>query len=121
MAKGEADRDVELVRKAILSGLSNCLEWIDDRAAMLVRNNPENEGLTPEGIKQLLVEFVRGGGAIERRKEERPHFQGRREFWYCSIVPVSDIPHGLFVEMELSDDDPDVPVVSLLNAHPQRR
>jgi hypothetical protein len=38
------------------------------------------------------------------------------------IVPEDGFPNGLFVEMELTDDrDEDYPVVSLLNAHPQRR
>jgi hypothetical protein len=47
----------------------------------------------------------------------------RREFWYKIIIPVDpaeDFPRGLFVELELTDDDPDCPVVSLLNAHPAK-
>jgi hypothetical protein len=113
--------DLDLVRKALTSGLSNCVEWIDDKAANRVRNNSANRGLTPEGIKKLTVAYVLAGGLIEQRAEEREEWKPRRDFWYRLVIPVEDFPHGLFVEMELLDDDPDVPVVALLNAHPQSR
>jgi hypothetical protein len=117
----EAAHQLELVRKALLSGLSNCVEWIDDKTSNRVRNDPANQGLTPEGIKQLLIDFVRQGGPIEQRVEDREEWKNRRDYWYFAIVPVAEFTRGLFVELELTDDDPDVPIVSLLNAHPERR
>ncbi len=99
---------LDLVRKALTSGLSNCVEWVNDKMRKLVRDNPANLGLTK-------------GGSIEQRAEDREFWQGKRDFWYFVVVPIADSPHGLFVEMELIDDDPDVPMVLLLNAHPQSR
>ncbi len=110
--------EYNLVIKALTSGLSNCVEWINDKTARQVRANPANQGLTPEAIKRLLLEFVAAGGCIEQRREEREEYQGRREYWYRAIIPLEGFRTGLFVEMELTDDDSDVPVVSLLNAHP---
>lgn len=115
----ELDRAVDLVRQAIHSGLSNCLGWINDRTASRVRNDPANRGLTPDGIRELVIEHVRDGGVIEGRREEREPWKDRREWWFYVIIPLADFPRGLFVEMELTDDDADVPVVSLVNAHPQ--
>ena len=107
-----------LVTKALRSGLSNCVEWIDDKTALRVRNDPANQGLTPEGIKRLLLDFVRRGGPVEQFPEQRDRWRQRRAFWYRVVFPLDGFAHGLFVELELSDDDADVPVVSLLNAHP---
>ena len=61
----------DLVVKALTSGLSNCVAWINDGAARRVRGNPANQGLTPEEILRLLLEFVAAGGLIEQRREER--------------------------------------------------
>jgi len=66
------------------------------------------QGLTPEGIRRLLHEFVCGGGRLEERREarpewlevnaDRPHYY--RDFWYRAIVPVAGLfPSGLFVEI----------------------
>ncbi len=112
---------IELVRKALTSGLSNCVEWIDDKTVRTVRNNPANKKLTPKEIADLLMDHVKNGGPIEQRPEERDPWKSKRDFWYFVIVPVGGFTHGLFVEMELTDEDPDVPVVRLLNAHPQSR
>jgi hypothetical protein len=117
----EAARQLALVRLALESSLSNCVEWVDDRAAARVRNDPANRGLLPEGIKRLVQEYVRAGGKIEQRVETREQWKHQREYWYMVLVPFDDFSHGLFVEMELLDDDPEVPVVALLNAHPERR
>src|ERR1700733_9019278 len=56
---------VDLVRKALISGLSNCVEWVNDRTIELVENNPSNLGLTAKEIKRLTIDFARHGGAIE--------------------------------------------------------
>jgi hypothetical protein len=117
----DSARELALVRQALTSGLSNCVEWVNDKAARLVRDNPANQGLTPEGIKRLVIDFVEGGGPIEQRVEERTEYKHRRQYWYGVVVPVEGFRHGLFAEMELLDDDPDVPIVVLLNAHPQLR
>lgn len=112
-----------LVVKALICNLSNCVEWIDDKEANRVRSDPSNQGLTPTEIKRLTREHVRSNGpnCVEQLREERENWKDRREYWYRVLVPIEGFPHGLFVEMELLDDDPDVPVVALLNAHPATR
>src|SRR5262245_27236826 len=89
-----------LVRKALTSGLSNCVEWVNDEALKRVRDDPGNQGLTPEGIKQLLIEFVQAGGEITQRIEERQRWKDQRDYWYMAVVPVDGFRHGLFVEMD---------------------
>lgn len=114
--------ELALVQKALSSGLRNCVEWINDKTENRVQSDPSNQGLTPREIRDLLIDHVvNGGGTIQQHHETREQWQDRREFWYSVIVPIDLFEHGLFVELEVGDDDPDVPVVLLLNAHPQRK
>ena len=106
-----------LVVQALTCTLSNCVLWVNYETARRVRADPANRGLTPEEIIRQVRDFARGGGKVEQGPETRPEYSHRR-FWYRAVVPVGGFPRGLFVEMELLDDDPDVPVVILLNAHP---
>jgi hypothetical protein len=110
-----------LVVKALTCTLSNCVEWINDKTANRIRSDPANQGLRPGEIIRLLREFVRASGpsCVEQKSEERELWKDRRDYWYRVVIPVPGFPNGLFIEMELLDDDPDVPVVVLLNAHPQ--
>jgi hypothetical protein len=108
-----------LVEKAIKSGVTGCYEW-DDKEAARVRGDPALQGLTPEYIRKRLHDFVTKGGEVMQVPETRPHYD-HREYYYKVIIPEAGFKHGLFVEMELTDDDPDLPCVTLLNAHPQSK
>jgi hypothetical protein len=110
---------LELVRKALTSGLSNCVEWVSDNVQRRIHKDTALVPLTPRLITRLVIEHAKNGGTISQRKEDREVWKDLREFWYFVVVPAEGFPRGLFVEMELQDDDPDVPVVILLNAHPQ--
>ncbi len=109
-----------LVVQALTCTLSNCVEWVNEKTSNRVRSDPANQGLRPGEIIRLLREFVRVSdpACVEQKREEREGWRDRRDYWYRVIVPVAGFPNGLFVELELLDDDPDVPVVVLLNAHP---
>ena len=77
--------------------------------------------MTPEGIRELLLDHVNNqGGEIvqveERREEHRDH-----RFYYKAIVPVPAMRRGLFVEIVLTDEDPEFPAVEIVNAHEQGR
>ncbi len=112
------DEELALVRKALTCGLSNCVEWINVKEAHRVRSNPANQGLTPEGVKRRLLDFVRKNpDAVEQRREQRRD-DYPRDFWYRVKVPIEGFPRGLFVEIVLMDEDPDVPYVGLVSAHP---
>lgn len=108
-----------LVMKALTSGLSNCVTWLNPRLSMRIRDDPTLNGLTPEGIKRELIAFVGKGGEIRQVVEKRPEFQNYR-FYYKAILPLDGFVQGVFVEIVLVDDHIDVPVVRLVNAHPQR-
>jgi hypothetical protein len=116
-----------LVHQAIAAGVFGQIQW-DDRADERARSNAELQGLTPEGIRRLLHEFVCGGGRLDERVEARPEWLEAnadkpayyRDCWYRALVPVSDLfPNGLFIEVRLFDDDPQDPWVEIVNAHPQ--
>jgi hypothetical protein len=114
---------LDLVHHAIAVGLFGQIQW-DERA----RSNPDLQGLTPEGIRRLLHDFVCGGGRLDERPEARPHWLQTnadrpayyRDRWYRAVVPLPDLfPKGLFVEVRLFDDDSQDPWVEIVNAHPQ--
>lgn len=110
----------QLVVQALTCTLSNCVEWINDKEASRVQSDPTNQGLSPEEIKELVRAYVRlrGPSCVEQLREDRENWRHIREYWYRVIVPIKGFPRGLFVELELIDEDPEVPVVVLLNAHP---
>jgi hypothetical protein len=112
--------ELDLVRNAISSGLGGCVEWdakvIDRVAADIARH-----GLTLNDVRRQLIEYVRSGGEVIQVKEVRTLWLDRREYWYKAIVPVPKLfKKGLFVEMELLNDDPEYPELGLLNAHEQK-
>jgi hypothetical protein len=112
-----------LIRAAAASSLSNCFDWLNSDVELAVARRPDLRGLTPPKIKRLAREWITNhNGPIRERREDRTIWMDRREYWYFIIVPVASVdefPRGLFVEMELTEPDPDCPVVSLLNAHPE--
>ena len=111
--------ELALVRKAIESGLGGCVEWhpkIVDRVAVeLARYR-----LTLKDVRTKLIEYIRAGGQVHQVKEERTVWLDEHEYWYKVIVPVSSLKKGLFVEIVLSDSDPDVPEIFMVNAHEQQ-
>jgi hypothetical protein len=111
--------ELALAEAAIASGVTGCYEW-DDKQAERVRADPGLQGLTPEYIRRRLHEFITTGGKLHQVVETRPEYSYRR-YYYKAIVPEPGFPNGVFVELELTDDDPDLPCVTLWNAHPQTR
>jgi hypothetical protein len=104
---------IDLVHHAIAAGIFGQIQW-DDRADERARSNPDLQGLTPEGVRRLLHDFVQGGGRLDERQEARPDWPLAnadrptyyRDSWYRAVVPVPGLfPNGLFVEVRLFDDD----------------
>jgi len=113
---------LELVQQAIATGTFGQIQG-DDRADERARSNPDLLGLTPEGIRRLLHDFVRGGGRLDERREARPEWLQAnadrpayyRDFWYRAVVSVPTLfPSGLFVEVRLFDDDVQDPWVEIV-------
>src|SRR5262245_54946634 len=112
MAAAKDPAELDLVRLAIRCGCTTtgCCEW-DDRAARRFRQSPPLPSLTAEGVKALLTDFVgRMGGEVVQVEETRPEYNDR-PFYYKVVIPVDGLRHGLFVEVVLDDDDPDLPAV----------
>jgi hypothetical protein len=114
------DDKLALVHKAIRAGILGNIQW-KDAAAQLVRNDPNLVGLTPEGIRSLLREFVKTqGGCLDVRKETRKEYLEEHPddpFWYRAVLDVPGFPSELFVEVLLVDDDPEEPFVEIVSAH----
>src|SRR5437868_1783508 len=94
---------VALVTKAIMSGVTGCCEW-DEREAVRVREDTNLLGLTPEYIRQRLLQFVARGGHVKQVRERRARY-GHRDYYYKAIIEEPGFKYGLFVEMELTDSD----------------
>jgi hypothetical protein len=81
---------IDLVHNAICAGVLGHIEW-KDAAARLVRDNPEMNGLTPEGIRALLRQHVRvDKGNLTIRKEaraERLEDDPDDPYWYRAVFP----------------------------------
>jgi hypothetical protein len=120
MAAPKDPAEHQLVVKAITCNVGGCCEW-DEKAARRVRSQPPWPGLTPEGIKELLIDGVANQGVEVIQVEEKRDDYKDRPFYYKAIVPVKELRHGLFVEFVLDDDDPELPVVRIVNAHEQNR
>jgi hypothetical protein len=113
---------LDLVHKAICSGILGHIQW-QDSAARRVRNDPDLEGFTPEGIRAELRQFVLDGHSLDVRQETRAEYLEENPddpCWYRAIIPVSGLPKGLFVEVKLVDDDSEEPWVEIVSAHRQR-
>ncbi len=114
------DSRVDLVLKAILSRFTGDFEWIDDKTALRVSS--ENYGLTPAAIKRLCQEWVKDGGEIKAKIEDREVWRDKRDHWYWVVIEgIEGFPTGFFVEMELTDSDEDDPRVVMVNAHRSNR
>jgi hypothetical protein len=109
-----------LVVKAIVLGrrFRGCCEW-KESAARRVREKPPCEGLTPEGIKELLVQHLEQNGDLSQVREKREEHADHR-FYYKAVIAVPGFVRGLFVEVVVVDDDSDCPAVLIVNAHEQR-
>jgi hypothetical protein len=107
------------VVKAIELGrrFKGCCEW-KESSARRVRDKPPCEGLTPEGIKELLVQHVERNGELLQVCEKRSEYSDQR-FYYKAVIAVPGLIRGLFVEVVLADDDPTCPAVLIVNAHEQ--
>lgn len=115
----DSQPQVDLVRVAILSQCRGDFEWITDRELLRTSSDPRNRGLTGSEIRALTLAWVLGGGAIYAEPEVREDYRSQRDFWYYVVIEgIEEFSQGLFVEMQLTDNDPKDPIVHILNAHP---
>src|SRR5437868_291649 len=103
--------ELALVIQAIKCGVTGCCEW-DDRATRRILADQDLQAFTPDGIRALLQEFVANKGSIQQVPETRPEYSDRR-FYYKAVLSVPEFRHGLFVEIVVDDDDPELPAVRL--------
>jgi hypothetical protein len=107
------------VRKAAASGFTPDFDWVNDKEALRVTNDPRNRGLTAIEIRELAREWVKDDRLIICVKEDRELYRDRRHHHYdITILPLDGFPRGLYVYMEIYDPSEANPAVNLLNAHP---
>ncbi len=94
------------------------VEWKATSAEHARRNAADLQGLTPDAIRAMAIEFVRAGGTVIQRLEVRPEWIDFR-FSYRIVMPVVGFVNGIFVEFALNDDDPDDPAILIVSAHKQ--
>lgn len=112
---------IALVHKAIsLHKTTGCFEYFNDELQTRLQRELAHVA-TLKGLKELLVQHSAGGGDITFRREIRPEYQDRREFWFRAWVQVTGFSVPLFYELELIDEDVDCPSVAILNIHFQVR
>lgn len=114
-----SEAQIDLVHKSISSGFFGHIQW-KHSAADLVRRDPDLQGLTPEGIRELLRQFVLAGNKLQSRIETRQEYLEENPddpFWYRALIAVAGIDQELFVEVRLIDDDADQPWVEIVSAH----
>lgn len=110
--------ELGLVLKAFGSRLSNCVMWRDARTMRRVETEGLGEtGLRATAVLQLTLNHVRGGGSVYQIEEKRAEYRVQHRYWYKILLEIDGEVKPLFVEAILHDDDPEYPVVLLVNAH----
>lgn len=109
-----------LVIKAIglARRFTGCCEW-KESSAKRVREKPPSEGMTPEGIKELLIQHIEQGGGLQQVREKREEYSDHR-YYYKAVAALPGFVRGLFIEVVLVDGDGDCPAVLIVNAHEQK-
>ena len=112
--------ELALAETALKLGVSTtgCCEW-DDGAAERFRRQDPLEGLTPEYIRDRVCEFIANEGGALHQVQEQGRGYDHREYYYKAIIPESGFKHGIFVELDLTITDPELPGVIIFNAHRQ--
>jgi hypothetical protein len=127
MATGARCRDeslrLDLVHLAIRSGILGHIQW-KPSAELLVLSDPELHGIgiASMRIRMMLREFVQSGGMLEPRVETRQEYRQESDdptYWYRAIIPMKELPNGLFVEVILIDEDERQPWIEIVSAHRQ--
>jgi hypothetical protein len=92
------------------------VEWDADAAAVARGKLAELDGLTPEAVRIMAIDFVNCGGVVNQNRETRLEWS-EFPFKYDVKLNVPGFPSGVYVELRLIDLDPDAPVVHIVSAH----
>ena len=112
----ELERHRSLVRKALRSGLRNCIDW-QSRLKERVRSDASLRSLTPEFIIDSLLECGQRDTEIKQAKATTDGCDVEYEYLFAVLIPVDDLPRPLYVKVAICDDDPDVPSVIIVSCH----
>jgi hypothetical protein len=118
------DYELALVKKAFaLAGsarpfVTGYVEWKATSADNCRNRAADLDGLTPEELRELAIEFVVNGGELRQKREDRREHLDY-EYTYRIVMPCPGLPTGIFVEFALHDDDPVDPAVLIVSAHRQ--
>jgi hypothetical protein len=109
--------ELALVTLALTCRVRGCCEW-DEKAARVFRGQFPLPDLTLDEVRETLIEQVTNGKEVIQVTETRENWS-HYPFYYKVILDIEDLPRGLFVELRLIDDDPDVPTVHIVSVHKQ--
>jgi hypothetical protein len=114
---------LDLVHLAIRSGVLGHIQW-KPAAERLANDDPDLHGIgiAAHHVRVMLREFVLDGNSLDACMETRAEYLAENPddpCWYRAVIPVAGLPHGLFVEVRLVDDDPKEPWVEIVSAHRQ--
>jgi hypothetical protein len=114
----------DLARKAICAGAFTGNVDFADNAYRQLQDDPDLKRFTPVGVKKLLRDFVcNQRGNVDTRNQGFEHWleeDPNNPYWYRVVIPVSEFPKGLFVEIVIADYDPDDPWVLVVSVHEQK-
>lgn len=115
----DAAAELGLVLTAIRCRLTGCVLWKDEKLERRVRRDAALQGLTPNGIVDLLEDWVCANpSSVKQVPEKREGHRDWYDFHYDVLIPIDGFPRELYVELVLKDPtDPDVPEVIIVNAH----
>ena len=81
----------------------------------LERLHDQMDGYTIREVGRLMYEHVVGGGEIDQVKESRHEFS---EYAFHYDFRFAIERRLMYIETRLIDDDPDDPVICVVNIHP---
>jgi hypothetical protein len=112
-----------LVVKAFASAVGHSgyvrgyVEWLDDNCMAIARSKlADLDGLTPEDVRCMSIEYVNEGHAVIQSKETRDTWS-EFPFKYFVQIPLDGSPFRVYVEFRLNDPDPRDPTVHIVSAH----
>jgi hypothetical protein len=93
------------------------VEWIDDKAMAIARSKlADLDDLTPEGVREMSIDYVNEGHELIQSKETRDTWS-EFPFKYFVQIPMDGSPFRVYVEFRLNDPDPQDPTVHIVSAH----
>jgi len=112
----DAETEYQIIIDAILRKGTGYLIWKGSIRERLVKET----GMSLRVFEEYIRSCLRGENKLHQKPEERDDWKDHYDFMYWMILPLFDrFKKGYFVEFRCEDDEPDSPVVMIVNGHEQ--